>query len=117
MNVYDLAHQLAVEMKKTSEYAEYDQAKKIAMENETQKALIDEYKKIQFQLQVAMAGGGAPDPGELERMQKIAAVLQMSPDASRYIMAEFAYQRMLADIYKILGEAAGIDMDMLAGGD
>ena len=28
-------------------------------------------------------------------------------------MAEFRFQKLLADIYKILGDAAGIDMDML----
>ncbi len=115
MNIYDLAHQLASEMKNTAEYREYMAAKEKAMENETQKALLDEYKKLQFQLQISMAGGGSPDPAEMERMQKLAAVLQMSPDASAYILSEFRFQRMLAEIYQILGEVAGVDMDLLAG--
>lgn len=115
MNVYDLAHQLAAEMKNTAEYREYAAAKETAMENETQRALLEEYKKLQFQLQVSMAGGASPDPQEMERLQKIAAVLQMSPDATAYILSEFRFQRMLADIYKILGEVAGVDMDLLAG--
>ena len=55
--------------------------------------------------------------GELvmERLQKIAGVLQLSADASSYILAEFRFQKLLADIYKILGDAAEIDMDMLRG--
>ena len=115
MNVYDKAHELARELKNSPEYQEYQRCKEVAMENETQKALIQEYKKLQFQLQVSVAGGGKPDPAEMERLQKIMAVLQLSQDAIRYLMAEFQLQKMLADIYKILGEAVDIDMDMLRG--
>lgn len=115
MNLYDCAHELARELKSCPEYVEYQRAKEIAMQNETQKALIDEYKRLQFQLQVSMAGGGKPDPAELERLQKIAGVLQLSHEATEYLMAEFRFQKLLADIYKILGDAAGIDMDMLRG--
>ena len=115
MNVYDKAHELARGLKNSPEYQEYQRCKEVAMENETQKALIQEYKKLQFQLQVSVAGGGKPDPAEMERLQKIMAVLQLSQDATRYLMAEFQLQKMLADIYKILGEAVDIDMDMLRG--
>lgn len=115
MNVYDKAHELARELKNSPEYQEYQRCKEVAMENETQKALIQEYKKLQFQLQVSVAGGGKPDPAEMERLQKIMAVLRLSQDATRYLMAEFQLQKMLADIYKILGEAVDIDMDMLRG--
>ena len=115
MNVYDKAHELARELKNSPEYQEYQRCKEVAMENETQKALIQEYKKLQFQLQVSVAGGGKPDPAEMERLQKIMAVLQLSQDATRYLMAEFQLQKMLADIYQILGEAVDIDMDMLRG--
>ncbi len=115
MNIYDRAHELAQELKTCPEYVEYQRLKDIAMENDTQRALIEEYKRLQFQLQVAMAGGGKPDPAEMERLQKIAGVLQLSAEASNYLMAEFRFQKMLADIYKILGDAAGIDMDMLKG--
>ena len=48
-------------------------------------------------------------------MQKIAALLQFNPDASAYLLAEFRFQKMLSDIYKILADAAGIDLDMLTG--
>ena len=112
-NIYDSAHALARELKESPEYREYQRTREIAMENETQKALIEEYKKLQFQLQIAAAGGGTPDPAEMERLQKIAGVLQLSREATDYLLAEFRFQKLLADIYKILGDAAGIDMDML----
>lgn len=113
MNLHDKAHELASAIRQSDEYQSYRQARDAAMQNETQAALIKEYKKLQFQLQVSMAGGGKADPGEMERLQKIAAVLQYSPESTAYLMAEFRLQQILADIYKILGEAADIDMDFL----
>ena len=46
-------------------------------------------------------------------MQRIASLLQFNQDASQYLLAEFRFQKMLADIYKILGDVAGIDIDAL----
>lgn len=74
---------------------------------------MDEYKKLQFQAQVKLASGDRPDEDDLKRMQAIGNLLQFNPDASSFLMAEFRFQKMLADIYKILGDAAGIDLDML----
>ena len=48
-------------------------------------------------------------------MQQIANVLQFNPDVSAYLLAEFRFQKMLADIYKILADVAGINLDMLTG--
>ncbi len=42
MNIYDQAHALARALKETDEYREYQRLKDVAMENETQKALIEE---------------------------------------------------------------------------
>ena len=114
VNLYDLANNLARELKNSEEYKEFIRTRDIAMENETQAALLKEYKKLQFQVQVAMAGGKT-NPEEMERLQKIVQVLQLSREATDYIMAEFHFQKLLSDIYKILGDVAGIDLDMLKG--
>ncbi len=115
MNLYDKAHELARALKESDEYRAYQTAKAAADENETNRALIAEYRKVQFRLQVQVAGGGHADAQDMERYQKLTALLQMSPEATAYIMAEFRLQTALADIYKILGEAAGVDMDFLQG--
>ena len=49
-------------------------------------------------------------------MQQIAALLQFNPDVSAYLLAEFRFQRMLSDIFKILADVAGVDLDALAQG-
>ncbi len=114
-NIYDLAHQLARALKDSQEYAEYQRAKQTAMENPTQKALLEEYKHLQFQLQVAMAGGQSLSAEETERFTRIASLLQLSPEAQAYLLSELRFQQLVSDIFRILGEAADIDLDALAG--
>ena len=115
MNVYDQAHELARSMKQSEEYIEYMRLKEKAYEDGTNKALLDEYKRLQYQMQLAVAAGRRMEEDDLQRMQKIAALLQFNPDASAFLLAEFRFQKMLADIYKILADVAGIDLDMLSG--
>ena len=116
MNPYDLAHQLARAMKESEEYREYERLRETAYEDETNRALLDEYKRLQYRMQALVAAGRGGDAAgeDFQRMQKIAQVLQFNPDCSAYLLAEFRFQKMLADIYKILADVAGIDLDMLA---
>ena len=115
MNIYDQAHALARSMKESEEYLDYARLKDKAYEDETNRALLDEYKRLQYRMQLAVASGRRVEEDDAQRMQKIAALLQFNPDASAFLLAEFRFQKMLSDIYKILGDAAGIDLDMLTG--
>lgn len=116
MNVYDQAHQLARSLRESEEYKEYARLKETAYQDSTNKALLDEYKRLQYRMQALVAAGRGGDAAgeDFQRMQKIAQVLQFNPDCSAYLVAEFRFQKMLADIYKILADVAGIDLDMLA---
>ena len=115
VNIYDLAHQLARALKESDEYLTYQKAKETAMENPTQKALLEEYKHLQFQLQVAMAGGQSLPEEDMERFTRITSLLQLSTEAQAYLLSELRFQQLLSDIFRILGEAADIDLDALAG--
>ena len=46
MNVYDQAHMLARSLKETEEYKEFIRLKTLAYEDSTNKALLDEYKRL-----------------------------------------------------------------------
>ena len=110
--VYDTAKLLASEMKNSVEYREYASAKTRAMENNTTRALIDEYNKLQIRSQAAMIAGDK-ESDSLKKLQKIGELLQFDADASAYLMAEFRLKRMLGDVYKILAEAVEIDLSSL----
>ena len=116
MNPYDQAHALAKSLRESEEYREYSRLKAVAYDDATNKALLDEYKKLQFKLQARMASGEAAPQEEMQRLQQIGTLLQFNPDVSNYLMAEFRFQRMLTDIFKILADVAGVDLDMLAQG-
>lgn len=116
MNPYDQAHALARALKESEEYREYTRLKQVAYDDGTNKALLDEYKKLQFRLQAKMAAGEPLPEDDTRRLQQIGTLLQFNPDVSAYLMAEFRFQRMLSDIFKILADVAGVDLDMLAQG-
>ncbi len=116
MNPYDQAHALARALKESEEYREYMRLKETAYDDGTNKALLDEYKKLQFRLQAKMAAGETMPEEDFQRLQQIGTLLQFNPDVSAYLMAEFRFQRMLSDIFKILADVAGVDLDMLAQG-
>ena len=116
MNPYDQAHELARSMKESEEYREYMRLREIAYEETTNRALLDEYKKLQFRMQAKLATGENMLEEDLQRLQQIGTLLQFNPDVSAYLMAEFRFQRMLSDIFKILADVAGVDLDMLAQG-
>ncbi len=110
--VYDTAKVLANELKNSVEYREYTAVKARAMENNTTRALIDEYNKLQIQAQAAMISGDR-ESESLKKLQKIGELLQFDADASAYLMAEFRLKRMVGDVYKILAEAVEIDLGAL----
>ena len=114
MNPYDQAHALARALKESEEYREYTRLKEIAYDDGTNKALLDEYKRLQFRMQAKLAAGESMPGEDMQRLQQIGALLQFNPDVSAFLMAEFRFQRMLSDIFKILADVAGVDLDMLA---
>ena len=116
MNPYDQAHALARALKDSEEYREYARLKDIAYDDGTNRALLDEYKKLQFRLQAKLAAGETMPQEDMQRLTQIGALLQFNPDVSAYLLAEFRFQRLLSDIFKILADVAGVDLDMLARG-
>ena len=116
MNPYDQAHALARALKESEEYREYARLKEVAYDDGTNKALLDEYKRLQFRLQAKMAAGETMPEEDFQRLQQIGTLLQFNQDVSAFLMAEFRFQRMLSDIFKILADVAGVDLDMLAQG-
>ena len=57
MNPYDQAHALAASLKESEEYREFARLKEIAYADETNRALLNEYKRLQFRLQAKLASG------------------------------------------------------------
>lgn len=105
------ARRLAEDIRASEEYQRYHQLKE-AIGDETTMALLKEYRKLQVKLQVAAMGGPAADSEDMQRFQGIAGLLFSKPEVSQYLLAEMQLQQSLAEIFRLVTEAAGLDMEL-----
>lgn len=111
MYIYDCAHSLADEIKKTEEYKEYKALKDEVYSDETNRSLIKQYKKAQFEAQTMILSGQQPSAELMDNLQKVGQILGLNSKVSDFFAAEYKFQTIISDIYKIIGEASEIDTD------
>ena len=109
---YSSARRLAADIRASEEYQTYHTLREEVMGDETVAALIREYKKLQVSLQMAAMSGQTPDSEDMQRFSGISALLFGKPEVSQYLLAEMRMQQALADIFKIITEAADLDMNL-----
>ena len=113
MNIYDTAHRLAQEIRQSDECVRLRQLREQAMSDETNRLLLEEYKRLQVRLQMSMMGAAGEMPGEeMQRFQQLASLLYMNSDVQAYLMAEMQMQKTLGDVFRILTDAAGVTIDV-----
>ena len=49
----------------------------------------------------------------MEKMKKMGEVLQFNHDVTEYFSAEYKFNTLISDIYKILGDACDIGLDFM----
>ena len=109
---YSAAHRLANEIRQSEEYMTYHRLKDEVMADETQAALIREYKKLQIQLQMAAMSGQQPNSEDMQRFSGISSLLFGKPEISQYLLAEMRMQQAMADIFKIITDSPGLDLEL-----
>ena len=114
MLIYDKAHELALELKKCPEYLEYARLKEAVSVDEKTKALIADYKKLQLEAQAAYISGSETSGETMEKLKKLGELLAFNKDVTEFFAAEYRFQTVMGDIYKILGEACDFGLDLLA---
>lgn len=110
MQIYDEANALAAAIRQSDLCREYRQLKEEIDGSETNRALIKEYKKLQMQLQLAAVAGSPTSDADSQRFQQIGTLLFAQPVTSQFLLAEMRVQQMMADVYKTLSDAAGLEM-------
>ena len=109
---YSQAHALARAIRESQEYKNYHALKESVMEDSTQAALIHEYKKLQISVQMAMMSGQQASADDMQRFTALNALLFSKPEVRDYLQAEMQLQIAIADIMKIVTQAADIDVDL-----
>ena len=103
-----LAKELAAEIRRSREYEAYAAAREKALANEQTAALLRRFHKLQMTVQARQLSGS--DPGEAgEELKKLAELLQFSPDAAAYLMAEYSLNRLLTTTYDVIARGVGVD--------
>jgi cell fate (sporulation/competence/biofilm development) regulator YlbF (YheA/YmcA/DUF963 family) len=110
--VYDKARELARELAESPEYKAYKETREKVMSSDTNKALIKELHQLQLRVQASMVTG-EKDEEVVQKLQKLAELLQFNKDTADFIAAEYRLNSVLSDVYKILAEAVDVDMGFL----
>ncbi len=108
MNAYDEAHALARALKESEEYVTYMKIKDRVSENAELSAMLNDFQQRQFQLQAQQVMGGDVTAEMAEHTQNLYQILAKDPLAAEYLQAEFAFTRIVSDVYAILGEVIKI---------
>ncbi len=107
---YSSTYRLAQDIRDSEEYKTYHELKESVMADETTAALVKEYRKLQLQIQMAAMGGGQADSEDMQRFSGISTLLFSKPEVSRFLLSEMQLQQALSDIFKIVTEAADLDI-------
>jgi|AGTN01.1.fsa_nt_gi Uncharacterized conserved protein len=114
MQVYDKAHALAEEIKTSGDYIEYARLKEMVTADAQTKALLSGYKKLQLEAQAGYLAGKEPDTETMEKIKKLGEVLAFNKDVAAYFIAEYKFQTLISDVYRIIGDACDMGLDFLS---
>lgn len=113
MNVYDKAYELSQALKESREYKEFKSISEIIDNNPKNKEMLMDFKKKQFELQASQMMGKEPPKEKIEQLQQLYGILIANPDISKYFEAEYRFERLVSDIYRIIGDAIEIKVGFL----
>lgn len=113
MYIYDKANELAKLIQQSDEYKSYKELKDKLYSDEKTKVLLIDYKKLQFEAQAVYLSGREPEPAAMEKLKKLGEVLQFNQDVTQFFAAEYRFNTLIGDIYKIIGDACDLDLGML----
>ncbi|SES92974.1 YlbF family regulator [Paenibacillus sp. NFR01] len=105
MNVIDKAHELARAIKESSEVADIAGAMRVIEADPESKAMLDNFRSKQIELQQQMMNGEMPPQEEMEKMEKLFEVLNLNLGIRRLFEAERRLSVVIEDVNKIITES------------
>ena len=112
MQTMEAAKLLAQAIQESPEYREYSALKKEIDEDAGIKSLIQEYRRLQTAMQMRVLSGQSMEGDEAQRFQSLNMLLFADSRTSGFLMAEMKLQRMMAEIFETLTQAAGMEIPM-----
>ena len=109
---YSSTYRLAQDIRDSEEYRTYHALKESVMSDETTAALIKEYRKLQMAIQMSVMSGRQADDEDMRRFSGISTLLFSKPEVSQFLLSEMRLQQALTDIFRIVTEAADVDLSI-----
>ena len=103
-----IARELAGEIRHSREYEAYASAREKVLADEQTASLLKRFHRLQMRAQARRMTGEQGGPEE-EELKKLAELLQFSPDAADYLLAEYSLNKLLTDTYDAIARGVGID--------
>ncbi len=114
MTAYDKGHELARILKESDEYKTLCSARRELDTDPDAKTMVKDFLRKQVEMQIEVMSGKPDAKAKEESLQKLAELLSLNPRARDYAAAYFRFQRVMTDIYKIIGDAVGEGLDPFA---
>ena len=108
----EAARALGKVIQESEEYREFARWKAEIDADAGIKSLVNEYKRLQSAMQLRMLSGQAPEGEDGQKFQSLSMLLFADQRTSGYLMAEMRLQKMMADIFGVLTQAAGMDIPL-----
>ena len=104
MNPYDKVHELVRALKESNEVIEYLALKDELYKDEKNKAMIKDFREKQIEVQTLLMQGKEAEQEKIEKLQGLYTILASNVKIKEFFDKEVAFDVMLSDIYKIIGE-------------
>ncbi|WP_340007962.1 YlbF family regulator [Paenibacillus sp. FSL K6-0276] len=105
MSIHDKAHELAKAIKESSEVADIRNSMKLVETDPEAKAMLDNFRNGQMELQQRMMSGEMPPQEEMEKMEKLFEVLNLNLGIRRLFDAERRLSVVIEDVNKIITDS------------
>ena len=114
MNVHDKGSELSRALKESDEYKALSRARRELDTDPTARDMVRDFLRKQMEMQLEVMSGKADAKEKEVALQKMAELLAMNTRAREYITAHFRFQKVMTDIYKMIGDAVGEGLDPFA---
>ena len=109
MEIYDTANHLAEEIRNSNQYNNYKQSKEKLFSDPKKKEMIEEFEKLKQEVQlmeIKKQANQEVDENEKKiKMAKLYNVLVENEDIKQYFDYEIAFNKLMYDVNKIIGDA------------
>lgn len=101
-NIYDAAYAMEKAIRSSNEYAELKKHFDTVNADPSSKAMFENFRNLQLNLQQKQMMGQEISPEEIEQAQKTVQLVQQNPKIAQLMEAEQRLSLVIADINKII---------------